>query len=141
MNRLSTPQDSHSCPQPSLLADIARALGDAAAARLASTYGGRRVYVPRTPTRRFSAAVGNEVAAWLSRAFGGEFISVPLGSASRHARVAAEVAGLTRAGHTAGEIAASLGISERSVHRIRARSRHAGPPRPHLFSPKVLEDR
>lgn len=84
--------------------------------------------MPQHPTARLIARFGSddlaeELAGWLCRHRGGEYISIPLGQIIRHRQNAADALRLTDEGCGAGEIAAALGITERSVYRIRGRAK------------------
>lgn len=109
----------------SLLGDVTLAIGTAAAARLARAYGGRRLYIPATPSAddQISRVIGLEAAVRLARKFGGERVLVPVNPerALRRARIVA----MRRRGWSASEIARTNGVSERYVYKVLAAHRKA----------------
>ena len=111
---------------PSLLCDVAAAGGEAAADRLATAFGGRVIYIPRKPTPRLTSVVGLEAAAWLCRTYAGEYIRVPMGPRRRDVQNARRIQNLSDQGLSARTIAETVGVSERTVHRVRARCRSVG---------------
>jgi Mor family transcriptional regulator len=109
----------------SLLGDLALAIGAGAAARLARAYGGRRVYIPATPSARdqISRSIGLEAAVRLARLYGGLRVMIPADPerALRRARIVA----LRRKGRSVSAIARATGVSERYVYKVLAASRGA----------------
>jgi Mor family transcriptional regulator len=104
----------------SLLGDMALAIGAAAAARLARAFGGRRLYIPATPSARdqISTLIGLEAAVRLAKKYGGSRVMVPADPerALRRARIVA----MRRQGWSASEIARTTGVSERYVYKVLA---------------------
>jgi Mor family transcriptional regulator len=109
----------------SLLGDLALAIGAGAAARLARAYGGRRVYIPATPSARdqISRSIGLEAAVRLARLYGGSRVMIPADPerALRRARIVA----MRRNGWSVSAIARAAGVSERYVYKVLAASRNA----------------
>lgn len=109
----------------SLLGDVTLVIGTAAAARLARAFGGRRLYVPATPSAddRISRLIGLDAAVRLARKFGGERVLIPADPerAVRRARIVA----MRRRGWSASEIARTTGVSERYVFKVLAAHRNA----------------
>jgi Mor family transcriptional regulator len=108
----------------SRLADLALAIGAGGAARLAQAFGGRRVYVPVTPSARdrISRVIGLGAAVRLAQKFGGERVMIPADPerAVRQARIVA----MRRRGWSVSEIAGALGVSERYVYKVLAAHRN-----------------
>lgn len=98
------------------LAELAGAIGEAAARALAKRFGGTTLYVPMTigDNHPIAVAIGIDAAARLAQAAGGVRLAVPK-QAERRARVRE----LRRAGAlTIPAIALETGYSERHVYRI-----------------------
>jgi Mor family transcriptional regulator len=108
----------------SLLGDLALAIGLGAAARLAHAFGGRRVYIPATPSARdqISRSIGLEAAVRLARLYGGERVMIPADPerALRRARIVA----MRRRGWSVSAIARETGVSERYVYKVLAARKH-----------------
>jgi Mor family transcriptional regulator len=102
----------------SLLRDIIVAIGAQAAAQLAADFGGRRVYIPATPSSldQISRSIGLEAAVRLARLCGGERVMIPAHPerALRHAQIVA----LRRRGASVSQIARSMGCTERYVYKV-----------------------
>ena len=106
---------------PQLLRDLADATDQDTAHKLAETWGGRRLYVPKQPTAKLVDVLGRAAAAWLCRTYGGARIMVPMGPTKRAARHSSRIAELIKADLSVTEIAALVGVSERTVERHRSR--------------------
>ena len=109
----------------SLLGDLTLAIGIGAAARLAHACGGRRVYIPATPSARdqMSRSIGLEAAVRLARLYGGERVMIPADPerALRRARIVA----MRRHGWSISAIARETGVSERYVYKVLAARKNA----------------
>ena len=99
------------------LVDVAETLGLAVALKIISAFGGQEVKFPRRPRpdhpviKALGEADGVAVCEFLS----GAMIYVPHGRAGANRRA---VIGLQDKGHSRGEIARILGISQRHVRRL-----------------------
>lgn len=106
---------------PHLLRQVAERAGMEAALQLARARGGRRLYVPETPTPHFIGAVGHGAAVALSELYPNEYVVVPLGPTGacyNAARIADEA--IARDLSTP-EIARLSGLTERTIWRRKAR--------------------
>jgi len=111
-------------PLPKLLADVAEALGTAAALRLARDHGGRILAVPKRPTDAFVAKVGQELAAWLCENHGPGHVDVPLGPTGDRAERAARMhTAIVQGEGSASDLARRFGVAARTVKRHRANAR------------------
>jgi Mor family transcriptional regulator len=113
---------------PQVLALVAAATDRATALAFAGAFGGRRVYVPRPETikqdHEWALALGLEPARAVADAlFPGESWTVPHGPLSGGAQRRAEIFKLRDGGMSAGDIAHTLRMDQRSVRRVLA----AGP--------------
>jgi len=106
--------------------ELVRIIGPIGAKTLCRANGARSIHLPAAlgADHPLSALLGFETAARLVRSLGPGRLYVPRwpeadGGGGR----AAEVGRLTAEGRSAGEIAAALDISERTVHRLRAKAR------------------
>ena len=91
-------------------------IGEDAARRLAEAFGGRRLYVPKSPAadHRITKAIGADAARALAAEFGGSApLDVPMLSA-RKARIV-ELDGL---GWSRARIAGDVGVTERWVYQV-----------------------
>lgn len=125
-------------PLPAVLQEIAEVAGETAALALASRHGGRRVYFPAESrlflddprdTYWLVDCVGVEAARKICKHFEvdgrGQRIEIPLhvgGSYRQFVRsIAKRLHELDREGKSSTEIAQQLGLTQRTVHRHRAR--------------------
>ncbi|RJF70892.1 helix-turn-helix domain-containing protein [Rhodopseudomonas palustris] len=120
---------------PGVLAEIAEVAGEAAALKIAARFGGQRVYFPARPGAAdhwLVATVGPDAAAKLCAHFSvdrkrGNRIEIPLhvgGSYRQFLRAISErLHALDQEGMSSREIAARLGLTQRTVHRHRGRHR------------------
>ncbi|MFQ5776337.1 MAG: helix-turn-helix domain-containing protein [Kiloniellaceae bacterium] len=108
----------------STLARLIATIGESRARLLAVRYGKTSLHLPaRMPAdHALARLIGFEAACALVRAFGTGrlYIPSPTADTAERARLVRE---LTDAGHSAPAIARRLGVSERTVHRLRARRR------------------
>ena len=101
-------------------------IGAELTAKLCDLYGGRTVVIPARPLEGhwLVTAIGYEAAQALTKHYNvgrqGARLSIPKGDQHRNAGRLAEIAKLTDEGVSAGDIALALGITERTVHRIRS---------------------
>lgn len=102
---------------PASLIDLAETLGLSVALKLVQAFGGQEMKFPKSPgpdhpvIKALGETDGHAVCEYL----GGAMIYVPHGRAGANRRA---VAGLEEKGHTRGEIARMLGISQRHVRRL-----------------------
>ena len=118
---------------PAILQEIADIIGEAGALQIAARFGGTRVYIPATlvdpEAHALFDCVGGDNANKLCAHFGvdgrGQRIDIPLhvGGTYRqlNASIAERVHKLDEADASSTEIARKVGITQRTVHRHRAR--------------------
>ena len=125
---------------PGILAVVAEVAGDDAAAALARAKGGIRCYIPAQARdgHWLTELVGREAAEAICRAIGGGEIVVPLAGAGLTAQTRRRLAEMIRDGLPAPRIARTVGVSERTVWRYKARLRQRDARQPGLFDD--LED-
>jgi Mor family transcriptional regulator len=102
---------------PVSLIDLAETLGLSVAMKLIQAFGGQEVKFPRQPRpdHPIIIALGERDGHAVCEYLGGAMIYVPHGRAGANRRA---VARLETKGHTRGEIARMLGISQRHVRRL-----------------------
>lgn len=102
---------------PASLVDLAETLGLVVALRLVQAYGGQEIRFPRRPGPNHPVikALGDRDGHAVCRFLDGAMIYIPHGRARANRRA---VAGLEEKGHTRGQIARILGISQRHVRRL-----------------------
>ena len=105
-----------------MLDHVAALIGADAARRLARAFPGRRMYVPRQVQigHPLADAIGADLAAKLADRYGGCRIDIPLGPAAASARNAEAIRAMAAEGRSTGAIAAMLGVSRRTVQRIKS---------------------
>lgn len=118
---------------PGVLAEIAEVAGETAALMISAKHGGRRVYIPSVKRMHkaqwLMECVGVDLAKKICAHFevngGGQPIDVPLhvgGTYKQFVRsVAQRVHHLDREGKSSAEISRQLGLTQRTVHRHRAK--------------------
>jgi hypothetical protein len=118
-----------------ILAEIAAAIGADAAAALALSLGGQRVYIPRVlrADHPVTIAIGAEAGQQLASYFHGIDLCIPIREA-REAKVRALDARVPRP--STGAIAQEVGITERAVQKILARPSSGLP-----YAPRPIDDR
>lgn len=102
---------------PASLIDLAETLGLSVALKLVRAFGGQEIKFPKAPKpdHPIIKALGETDGLAVCEYLGGAMIYVPHGRAGANRRA---VAGLEEKGHTRGEIARMLGISQRHVRRL-----------------------
>jgi len=117
---------------PSSLIDLAETLGLAVALKLIQAFGGQELKFPRFPgpDHHVIKALGETDGRAVCEYLGGAMIYVPHGRASANRRAVPELAGK---GHSRGQIARLLGISQRHVRRIANETPRQDPDQPDLF--------
>jgi hypothetical protein len=102
---------------PASLVDLAETLGLSTALKLMQAFGGQELKFPRFPGPEHPVikALGETDGYAVCEYLAGAMIYVPHGRASANRRA---VAGLADRGHSRGEIARILGISQRHVRRL-----------------------
>lgn len=104
---------------PETFHEFERVIGRLPALRLAKATKDRRIYIPITPITPghiIEKSIGPEAATKLQKHFGGELMPYPqkrVMAYLRHLRIARE----WQAGRTVEQIAASHGVTERTVYR------------------------
>jgi len=115
---------------PELLQRVAEARGAGVALRLAASYGGRELYVPRPEAidelHPLALALGLAAARHVADVLGHGKIMVPLGPASSIARRKDLIRELLAKGKSNAQVAEALGIHRRTVELRRQRDREAG---------------
>lgn len=118
---------------PGVLAEIAEVAGETAALMIAAQHGGRRVYIPSVKRMHkaqwlldcVGAELGRKICAHFEVNGGGQPIDVPLhvgGTYKQFVRsVAQRIHRLDRDGKSSAEISKQLGLTQRTVHRHRAK--------------------
>jgi len=107
---------------PALLRDLADALGLPAALRLASEFGGDKLYLPAEadPEHQIAKRCGIDVLRWLLDTYrGGEAVLVPLGPLSPYNKRIAYIRNALIAGEKGSTIIRAAGCHERTVRRHR----------------------
>lgn len=96
-------------------------LGEEAAERLCALVGGQRRHIPRTECGGWIArAAGAEAERWLVERFGGEEVQIPLLETVRQAERRRQMEIVAAAeGVSANELAQRLGVTRRTVQRLR----------------------
>lgn len=127
---------------PGVLAEIAEIAGEAAALAVAGAKGGRRAYIPAagnlTRDHWLVEAVGLDAARKIAMRLGGGEVPIPLGPAGSRARIWHIIREGIEAGLTAPEIAARVGVDEKTVRRHRnghSGVRRTDPRQRDLFQP------
>lgn len=111
---------------PGVLAEIATVAGEAAAIAISARVGGLRVYIPAkvNDSHWLVEAVGREKADRICQQLGGDRHVFPLASGGAYRSMARDIARrvheLDKAGKSSAEIARSVGLTQRAVHRHRA---------------------
>ncbi len=102
----------------SLLSEIEAKVGIQAAAQLARDFGGRRVYIPASPSWRdqIIRSIGIRAAIRLAHLFGGDRVVIPAHPDRSLRRE--QIMILRRRGISVSTIARSLGCTERYVYRV-----------------------
>ena len=97
---------------PGILAEIAEKVGFEGALSIAREYGGQGLYFRRggRANPKLIGVLGNESAEKLSLQYGGSFLYIPFARKELAQSMAER-------GNSVKEIASSLGVSRRTVHR------------------------
>jgi hypothetical protein len=96
---------------------VCELIGVEAAVKISAACGGRRIYIPVSPSRdsALSRLIGHQSAQKMAFVYGGQRWDVPLTMGKK-----ARIADMVRRGFSAPAIAEQLSCSERYVYRIRA---------------------
>ncbi len=107
----------------SLIVDIVRLIGIDAVANLTRDFGGRRVYIPSTPSRRdqIARSIGLAAAVRLASRYGGDRVMFP--AHPDRALRAAQIIALRMNGVSVSRIARRTGCTERYVYKVLASRR------------------
>ncbi len=104
---------------PYVLQQVAEACGAGAALRLAATYGGRELYVPRPEAidegHHLALHLGLATARQVAKVLGSNRIMVPLGPASTVERRKLLMRKMRIEGKSNGQVAKALGVHRRTV--------------------------
>lgn len=108
------------------LADLAEAIGDELATKLADAFGGTRQYVPRNIGEHhpLAAVLGIEGAARLAAWAGGGSIDVPKRNQRKHEALSL----LSKGALTIAQIAVQTSYTERHVYRLKKAERDYSQP-------------
>jgi Mor family transcriptional regulator len=126
LDRLAAPfafDESAADASDSLYGQVAQLIGWAAADKLIEHFGGRRLYIPRTASRRnqIRRSIGARLAAAMAREFGSERILIP--ATCDRARRRARIFAMRANGISVSRIARELHCTERYVYKVLAASR------------------
>lgn len=107
----------------SVLEGFAEVIGETAAIRLSSAFGGRQIYIPHRPRSdsELVQVIGDLAAAQLAKRFGGLSYTVPI-TAGKWARIIE----LRKEERTVRDIADQVGCSERYVYQVLASYKERG---------------
>lgn len=110
---------------PGVLALISEELGYQVAVALASEFGGREIYISKSPSpdSELVKTIGAESAAGLEALLGTGSLLVPKGSFGGEAGRRQAIAQLLDTGHTHDSIARALDVHIRTVERVAAKMR------------------
>jgi len=113
-------EECASDPRGSLYGQVAQLIGWAAADKLIEHFGGRRLYIPRTPSRRnqLRRSIGARLALAMAREFGSERIMIP--ATCDRARRRARIFAMRANGISVSRIARELRCTERYVYKVLA---------------------
>lgn len=104
---------------PYVLQQVAEACGGGAALRLAATYGGRELYVPRPEAidegHHLALHLGLATARRIAAVLGTNRIIIPLGPASTIERRKMLMRQMRAEGQSNGQVAKALGVHRRTV--------------------------
>ncbi len=108
-----------------ILAIVAEVAGEEAARRLARARGGVRCYIPRRakPGHWLVELLGEREAQAVCDAIGPGEVEVPLAGTGRQADARRHAAELLQRGWSNARVARAVGVSERTIKRLRARMR------------------
>lgn len=109
--------------QSGTLAQLAEIIGEDAMLRLATRFGGRRLYFPKDPTanRALVETVGLKAAQLLARRFGGVHFEIPLERGKRQ-----RIVDLSQEKVPVRVIAERVGCTPRHVYAVRAEYKRNG---------------
>jgi Mor family transcriptional regulator len=107
----------------SLYAQVVRVIGNPAADKLITHFGGRRLYIPMVPARgkQIPRSIGMRAAIAMARAFGRERILIPATCDQERRR--ARIFAMRANGISVSRIARELGCTERYVYKVLALKR------------------
>ncbi|MFC5372873.1 hypothetical protein ACFPIF_09935 [Brevundimonas faecalis] len=115
---------------PDVLQQVAEACGAGAALRLAASYGGRELYLPRPETitegHHLAVQLGLATARRIAETLREGKIVIPMGPTNSAARRAELMRRMKRERATIAQTAKAVGLHERSVYRRHQRDRDAG---------------
>lgn len=105
----------------SSIEDVCGVIGFTATVTLIEWYGGCNIYVPGEATESHPLAllVGMPALRALCREYGSETVWVPREASAPKAASKRQVADALRSGSTIPQVAATMGLSERQVQRVR----------------------
>lgn len=107
----------------STLETITEAIGVSAAAKIVEEFGGRRLYVARSPQPEDALVrlIGERAAAELARMFGGDRIMIPADAERAHRR--RRILEARSRGLTISSVAREIRCTERYVYKVLADAR------------------
>ncbi|MBR0962209.1 hypothetical protein [Bradyrhizobium japonicum] len=114
---------------PGVLAEIAELVGNAKALQIAAHAGGTRVYFPSKvhPDHWLVQCIGLEATTKLLERFAGDTCDIPQAGHGSYARfrraIVRDIAQAQADNKSSKTIAREVGVSQRTVHRHRERSR------------------
>lgn len=106
---------------PGVFQEVAQFIGEEAACRLTTQYGGVRLYIPGTlkPGHHLCRLLGQEAAQQLAREFGGLNVEIPRACLARIAGRNALILADRAAGMSQRELALKYQLTERTIRKIR----------------------
>lgn len=115
---------------PDVLQQVAEACGAGAALRLAASYGGRELYLPRPDAinegHHLAVQLGLATARRVAETLREGKIVIPMGPTNSAARRAEAMRRMKRDGATIASTAKAVGLHERTVYRRHQLDRSAG---------------
>jgi hypothetical protein len=111
---------------PGVLGEVASVAGEPAAYAIAECKGGTRIYIPaKVPAHHWlTLTVGDVAAEKIAQRLGGDRYDVPLVTSGAYRswrrKIAKQVHDLDKEGKSSREIARTVGLTQRAIHRHRA---------------------
>ncbi|MEW5687214.1 MAG: helix-turn-helix domain-containing protein [Pseudomonadota bacterium] len=110
---------------PGILAKIAEVAGESAATRLALAAGGTTMTFSARPNSALAKIVGAVAAAQIAEELGPVKYAIPMAHLRGEKGRRAAAAQMLAQGATASQVAKSVDVHQRSIHRVKARMRRA----------------
>lgn len=125
----------------SLYDQIGRSIGGDCADKLIADFGGRRLYIPRTPEPGYqiTRSIGLVAALAMAHAFGGDRLLIPV--TSDHARRRVRIVAMRARNLSISRIAHELRCTERYVYKVLALARGLSSPAASTSTPAPTAER